>query len=212
MRFDHVVYGVPDLKHAIQSFQEKAGIAPVIAGKHPLLGTHNAVLSLGNLQYLEFIALDPEAPKMERKLPSWCAALIHLSRPKIMTWVVQTDTIEKTVNELNALGNFHIDPPQTITREKPDGTKISFNIAFKKEPPPPDDGLIPFLINWGQSPHPSTSVECKCQLKEWYGCHPDADRISSILKKVGIEFLIKKADTPSMHLALKTPKGDIEIH
>jgi len=211
MHLDHVVYGVPDLKQAIQLFQEKAGISPVIAGKHPHLGTHNAVLSLGNLQYLEFIALDPEAPKMERKLPSWCAALLGLSKPKIMTWVVQTNMIEKAVEELNALGNFQINPPEAFSRVKADGTKISMKLAFKKDPPPPCDGLIPFLIDWGQSPHPSKSVECKCQIKEWYGCHPDADKISVILKKVGIDFLIKKASIPSMHLVLKTPRGDVEI-
>lgn len=211
MHLDHVVYGVPDLKQAIKIFQEKAGIAPVIAGKHPHLGTHNAVLSLGNLQYLEFIALDPEAPKMERKLPSWCALLIGLTKPKIMTWVVQTSNIEKTVQDLNANGNYHIDPPEAFSRVKSDGTKISMKLAFKKEPPAPCDGLVPFLIDWGKSSHPSTTVECKCSIKEWYGTHPDADNISKILSKAGIDFKIKKAATASMHLILKTPKGDVEI-
>ena len=81
-QFDHVVYGVPNLKEAIEVFHEKTGTLPVIGGKHPHLGTHNAILSLGNLQYLEFIALDPEAPRAELALPSWCAELKGLSKPK----------------------------------------------------------------------------------------------------------------------------------
>ncbi len=212
MNLDHIVYGVPDLKQAIELFKKQSGVEPVIAGKHPGLGTHNAILSLGNMQYLEFIALDPEAPKKNKELPSLCSSLLDLSAAKIMTWVIRTDNLAKVVNELNALGNFQIDPPQSFSRTKSDGTVVAMELAYKKLPPAPGDGLIPFFINWGKTPHPSLSVACKCQIKEWYGCHPNADMLNNALHKVGIDFLIKPAEVPSMHLVMNTPKGEIEIH
>jgi hypothetical protein len=212
LSLDHVVYGVPDLEEALHTFEVKAGIRPTLAGKHPGLGTHNAILSLGNLQYLEFIALDPQAQIQKRELPSWCAALLTLSKPTIMTWVIRTDAMEKVVNELNLLGNFQIDPPQSFSRTKSDGTVVSMELAFKKQPPPPADGLIPFFINWGKTPHPSTTVECQCQLETWEGFHPNADELNKILQQVGIHFPIKKAIEPSMHLLITTPNGKIELN
>lgn len=212
MKLDHIVYGVPDLEKAINAFQEQAGIAPTIAGKHPGLGTHNAVLSLGNLQYLEFIAIDPEAHITNRVLPSWCAALLEISKPKIMTWVIRTDNMAEIVSKLNALGNLQIEPPQTFTRTKSDGTIVSMELAFKKEAPPPYDGLVPFFINWGKTKHPSETVESKCEIKEWYGCHPKAKEIESLLSQVGIQFVVKERPTVEFHLKLQTPKGEVVIN
>lgn len=209
MQLDHIVYGVPNLSQAIKEFQEKTGVTPTIGGKHKGLGTHNAIVSLGNLRYIELIALDPDASIKNRALPSWCAPLLDITKPEIMTWAIQTDNMTQLITQLNSF-NLQIDPPQLFSREKPDSTTISMELAFKKQPPAPYDGIIPFLINW-KSIHPTKTMESRCQIKNWYGTHPKADEINAIFSKVGIVFVVKKAPSVSMHLVLNTPKGIIEI-
>ena len=57
---DHFVLGINNLEKGIQEFEEKSGIKPVFGGVHEKVGTHNALVSLGEGKYLEILApLDP---------------------------------------------------------------------------------------------------------------------------------------------------------
>ncbi|HWI52185.1 MAG TPA: VOC family protein, partial [Symbiobacteriaceae bacterium] len=66
IRFDHVVYAVPDLAAATANVREELGLHVVMGGEHPNWGTHNSLCHLG-LPYIELIAVqDPvQAAKSE---------------------------------------------------------------------------------------------------------------------------------------------------
>lgn len=65
LALDHLVYAVPDLASAIDEFQSRLGIAPVLAGRHEGLGTHNAILALEGETYVERMALDTLGAELE---------------------------------------------------------------------------------------------------------------------------------------------------
>jgi hypothetical protein len=44
---DHLIVGIADLEEGIRLFAELAGVMAERGGRHPSLGTHNALLSLG---------------------------------------------------------------------------------------------------------------------------------------------------------------------
>src|SRR6516162_6149878 len=83
---DHLLLGCSDLDQGIAFVEEHTGVKPATGGVHPGRGTRNALLSLGELHYLEIIAPDPaqaEAPKERAGLPTM---LKRLLAPKLFHW------------------------------------------------------------------------------------------------------------------------------
>ena len=103
LQIDHLVIGVADLDAGIREFEELTGIRPAYGGEHPNLGTHNALISLGNRTYLELLAPRPGA--------SVTASFEFLADLLVLTpvmWAVSTDDITGTVDRLVGaeLANF----------------------------------------------------------------------------------------------------------
>ena len=57
MQIDHVLYGVQDLDAAATWFEGSFGLSAVSGGAHPAWGTANAILPVGDGQYVELIAV-----------------------------------------------------------------------------------------------------------------------------------------------------------
>lgn len=57
---DHLVVAATTLADGIEYVADITGVAPQPGGRHVAMGTHNALLRLGERFYLEIIAIDPE--------------------------------------------------------------------------------------------------------------------------------------------------------
>ena len=66
---DHLVVGAASLEQGVTYIQEQLGVAIPKGGEHPLMGTHNHLMQLGNDVFLEVIAVNPDAPTPDR--PRW---------------------------------------------------------------------------------------------------------------------------------------------
>ena len=66
---DHLVVAAANLAAGIAFVAELTGVTPQPGGKHVAMGTHNALMRLGERAYLEVIAIDPDGATPPR--PRW---------------------------------------------------------------------------------------------------------------------------------------------
>ncbi len=202
---DHLILTSPDLSKGMDYVENLLGIRPVFAGQHPGLGTHNALLSLGNRTYLEVIAPDPKQGFDKNKL--WIT-IEDTPAPRLAHWVAQTDQLEVIV----AKAKEHQIPLGDIrpgSRTQTDGTPISWKATF----PAVENfgGLLPFFINWGNSLHPSESLPLAGSLKKISATHPNPDLIQKYWRAFGIPYEIHYGAHPQLHAWIQTKKGLIKL-
>lgn len=166
---DHLVYAVPDLESGIDAIEELVGVRPALGGSHPGWGTRNALLSLGNRIYLEIIAPDPEQVVNRRPL-----GVDELDLPRLTTWAMAADNLEDRVRAAREAG-FELGEIRDMERTRPDGTRLSWRLTD----PFADrmGGLLPFLIDWGTSPHPAESAPAGCTLLDFAIESPEPEKI-----------------------------------
>jgi catechol 2,3-dioxygenase-like lactoylglutathione lyase family enzyme len=130
---DHVVIVVPELESAIASYS-LAGFTVVRGGKHPI-GTHNALVAFADDSYLELIAfLKPSTGH------PWQTALDKGGG--MIDFCVRTDDLEADA-ELMRRAGAKIGKPYQLTRDRPDGYRLTWLLAV---PEAPFNGQVPFLI------------------------------------------------------------------
>src|SRR4051812_37960102 len=95
---DHLVVAARTLDEGAAWVEERLGVRPLPGGAHALMGTHNALLSLGPGMFLEVLAIDPAAPRPAR--PRWFSldtpgmqALLARG-PALIHWVDRVPDIE----------------------------------------------------------------------------------------------------------------------
>ncbi len=66
---DHIVITAPDLAAGVEFIRRSLGVMPQVGGEHPLMGTHDYFLKLGEKVYLEVISVNPDAARPAR--PRW---------------------------------------------------------------------------------------------------------------------------------------------
>ncbi len=212
MELDHLIYAVPDLEDAIAEFERRLGLAPHFGGRHPGLGTRNAILPLEGEVYVELMAIDPDSPAPEHPRPF---GLDELETSRLVNWAVRSHAIEVDVAAARDRG---FDPGLVIamTRDEPSGETIHWQLSIRREPF--GDGLIPFVIDWGASPHPSLSEDRtanrgaeQSRLMHFSATHPDPPAIHDALAAMGVELEIQLASTAELEARLEGPRGSLVL-
>ena len=201
LHLDHILYNVPNLQKGIEDFEQLVGVRPIYGGQHPNLGTHNALVSLGENIYLELIAPDPEQGIPVDKIKF---GLGKIKTPKIIKWAVRSTNITELGKE------FQISNTENGTRTKDDGTKLHWKMAFITEFNDNSE-LIPFVIQWDSKIHPASTSPKGCELLEFSAEHPSPNIFNKLVNKLSYPFNIVESQSVKLILKLGTPKGIIEI-
>lgn len=162
---DHLVYGTPDLA-ATTADLAAAGLTLSPGGPHVGLGTRNALAALGDGAYLEVIGPDPEQPEPDGDRPF---AVDRLIEPRLLTWAIRVDDLDVAVSTAIEIG-YDPGPIAAMSRRRTDGVVLNWRLT------PADlvegHGVVPFLIDWADSEHPSRTAGAGARLLAFAASHP----------------------------------------
>ena len=180
------------------------GVRPAMGGQHPN-GTHNALLALGPHTYLEIIAPDPAQPNPP--LPRSFGIDERPGETRLVTWAAATDDLDATHAAALTQG-YDAGDVMNGSRLRPDGVKIVWRSTRLVGWPPPGDGLVPFLIEWGAgTSHPSTTSPGSCTLVGLRAQHPNPTAIQGMLAALGLDVPVTAGPSPALYAQIETPKG-----
>ena len=200
---DHLVITAPSLAVGTKMVYEALGVWPQLGGEHARMGTHNALLRLGEKLYLEVIAINPAMAKPNR--PRWFRldelALAADNSPRLATWVSRSDDIHAAYAACDGIHG------EIATMSRGD---LSWQISIRADGSMPFEGVAPHLIEWRSEHHPASRLEDRgCSLVKLEGFHPDAVRLNAILVNLGLDSEIIVAENPRPQLVaeIRTAHG-----
>jgi Glyoxalase-like domain len=202
---DHLVYATPDLDLGVKTIEGLLGVRATAGGQHPGLGTRNALIALGTATYLEIIGPDPDQPKPAgpRRF-----GIDDLRAPQIVGWVAKGTRLEQVVvNARNA--GVGLGTVIAGSRKRPDGMVLSWR--YTDPAVVLEHRLIPYLIDWGTSPHPATSAPRGATLVAFRAEHPDAARVEAMLRHIGLNLPVQAGSRPALIATIDCPKGRVEL-
>jgi len=202
---DHLVYATPDLSAGVRHIEAVLGVQATPGGQHPGEGTRNALVALGPTSYLEIIGPDPEqpAPAVPRKF-----RIDDLKEPRLVTWAAKGTNLTQLVADARRRG-VPIGDVIPGSRRTPTGALLSWHISNQRAMVA--DGLVPFFIDWGDTPHPAASAAAGATLISLRAEHPEPDTLQRMLRALDLEMPVVKAATPSLVATIAGPRGRVDL-
>ena len=199
---DHLVLATPDLAATVEEFASRTGVTPAPGGVHVGLGTRNFLVALGDRSYLEIIGPDPEQPEPVELRPF---GVDRLAGPRTVTWAISPPDLESAITAARERG-YDPGPIHPMSRRTPDGALLEWRLTDSGSGHP--SGLVPFLIDWGESVHPAASGLPVTPLLEMTATVPEPDEVRPFLSALGIELALG-AGPFTISFTVRTPHGPV---
>ncbi len=201
---DHITVAVHSLEAGVALLNERLGVSMAVGGKHPRMGTQNALLRLGERQFLEVIAIDPTAaPPAGRR---WFRLdELSATQPMCLAWVARTDDLQASLSAASEpMGS-----PEPLSRGA-----LRWQMALTQDGRMPLDDAGPMLIQWDTPEHPAQMLADQgCSLASLTLLHPQPARVERLLSSIGFAGAVTLASAPQARLRvqLRGPLGVTEI-
>ncbi len=191
---DHLVYVVPDLPAAVDRFT-RSGYPPEPGGRHATRGTYNALLRLGNMSYLELLAIDPATSVPP---PRWMGVdLVH--EAQLTRWAVHAGA--------------GVDPGamESGSRQLASGKTLRWRLTDPGVAPAVN--VVPFVIDWSESgAHPADNLpDLGLQLEEIRLVHPYPETVNRELSRLGVPQKAIRGAAPKIEAVLRGPNGKLHL-
>jgi len=212
---DHLIVAAASLDDGVRWCESTLGVTPGPGGRHPLMGTHNRLLSIAGdaypACYLEIIAVDPEAPPPARR--RWFGlddgalqARLRSEGPQLLHLVVRTTLLDMHRWGLIALGQ-RVGEPLAAGRETPEGP-LRWRILVRDDGALLAGGALPTLIEW-QGRHPAASMPASGVVLESLQLHGLSVPVGELLRLRGVACVPGTA--PAIVATLRTPIGAVTL-
>ena len=194
LRLDHLTVIAPNLTEGAAHVRACLDLDVPFGQRHDYMGTHNHVLQLGDMVYLEIVALDPDTEGPGR--PRWFGLddrkAVRTAWDKghrLRSWVARTDGIDAILAGRQAVFGRKVALP-TINP--------SFDFSIPDDGSLPLEGLAPSLIDRRGKPRSmATIADLGARLISFVLEHPDPASASAFYRNLKIDrppFIVKGED------------------
>jgi hypothetical protein len=204
IRLDHILWAAPDLDDGANTIERLTGVTPARGGVHPGLGTRNGLIALDSGAYFEIIAPDPA----QNLAGNRGGRIAEQTRPGVMTFAIASDDLG-SLREAALREGLGVNGPVAMHRNTPSGARLDWTILYLEDARFGE--AIPFVIDWGKTPHPSTSQPGGCRLKSFTVTHPEVEALARLYAALGIPVAVKRAAYPGFVVELSTPNGEVVL-
>jgi len=205
LRFDHVVYAVPDLDEAAVRFRGEFGLDSTEGGRHERWGTANRIVPLGD-QYLELVTAVDEPMAAETRFGK--GVLERAARGGgWFTMAAVADDLEAVASRLGIeVGSG--------SRTRPDGQTVRWRMAGlddqRREP------WMPFFLTWDvrDELHPGRARAghgVRATGLAWVEVGGDAERLRTWLGGDELPIRVTEGEPGIHRVAISTPDGELVI-
>ena len=220
-RVDHLVVAAASLEQGVQWCEATLGITPGPGGEHPLMGTHNRLLSVASMTYpaayLEIIAINSGAI-CARKTGArrWfdlddtvLQASVAARGPHLVHFVASTASALAGAKALTRLG---LDRGELLeaSRQTPQGL-LSWKITVREDGQRLFYGALPTLIEWGEV-HPVNSMaDSDVRLISLQATHARPAALQAAYEAIGLVKVELIQGRPQLAATLETPRGMVTL-
>ena len=221
---DHLVVAATSLDEGVQWCEKTLGITPGPGGEHPLMGTHNRLVSVASpifpLAYLEVIAIHSGAAcARSAGARRWfdlddreLQAQLVQSGPRLVHFVVRTARAACVDMAVRALAKLGLDRGEVLTASRPTAQGLlRWKITVRQDGQRLFYGALPTLIEWGPV-HPAQGMPASgVVLQSLSARHPRADALRAGHEAIGLADVEVTTGSPNLTATLKTPLGLVTL-
>ena len=205
---DHLILASPDVSQGVALVEELTGATAVFGGAHVGLGTHNHLLTFDQRTYFEIIGVDPDQPAPAHPRPF---GLDDRTGPGLAGYAIHPtgdESLEDVVESMRAAG-FDPGSIAEMSRQRPDGSLLSWRLTRGGDTGEASQGALPFAIDWGGGASPAASLPSMGALRSLTVSHPDA-AVRSAVEALGLGVSVADG-APGLVASVDTAGGTVEI-
>jgi hypothetical protein len=198
LSLDHIAIACESLDAGQLWVEDRLGAPLQPGGKHARFGTHNLLMGLEDGIYLELIAIDPEAPDPGRR--RWFDLDDFSGAPRLTNWICATrDLADATALAPGRMG-------AAFEAQRGD---LRWRFVGGEDGRLPFGGGFPALIDWGDSPHPSTRLPASgLRLERLEIVNPEADALRRALSPMLADArVVIELGAPAMRAVFSSSDG-----
>ncbi len=228
-QIDHLVVMAASLAQGVQWCEATLGITPEPGGEHPLMGTHNRLLSVAGAAfpraYFEIIAIQPgttpgRAPGTQRWFDmddKLLRARVAQQGPQLIHFVANVSGVVSAVKELATLG---LDRGRVVEASRRTATALlQWRITVRDDGQRLFYGGLPTLIQWGdaaedpaRAAHPLDTMEPSgVTLEALHVSHPRPEKLQTAHAAIGLTGVEVTQGPPNLIATLQTPRGLVTL-
>ncbi|MES2956825.1 MAG: VOC family protein [Pseudomonadota bacterium] len=210
-QLDHLVVAASSLDEGVQWCEATLGTTPGPGGRHPLMGTHNRLLNIGDdafpQVFLEIIAIDPMASAPGRARWFGLDTLDLATGPRLLHFVARCSALDALSAKLRASG-WELGATLAASRDTPQG-RLEWRINVRDDGQLIARGALPTLMDWGRTPHPTLSMPAsgiRLRSLTLRGLEPGVEQALALPR---VE--IAATPGPALSASLDTPRGRVTL-